>query len=1309
MVNLNSKVEDLNDIYADHDTKYQELRQKCLLAEQKAQTISQIGQNWKNKVEKSQEGLVAFEMAQVYEKIADTLTSAHDKSVDLLKNYTNADKELEDLVKQTTELKSKGQELAQKANEEIEKKDKAETEYTNLNNQYQDLDKKSKDLAKNLEKIDQWINKTLSSDQTLSNLKTELDNQQTDLSKNEEKAADLIRKVQSLETLRGSLPKPQNGEDESPSGEQLLKSIEISIDNLKSSSPKINDTIQDLLEQNNFNSELELISKEIYDLKILIENTRQVVNEIKVAVNFTDSTVLNLKPPVDLHPSMSTSSSIYIKTKETFAPIALFYNESNPNEYISLYIKQGRPHFQYKLSSEGLEPNVLSTNSTINDGEWHKIEIERVGKLAKLKVYSENNYQEETKSSEENSVVFNLDPNGAKFVLGQFPYSQIPNDLRTVAALNNQFRGAMDSARFNGQQLGLWNYISAKNIKGEINRKFVASNDQNQEVALTQDEKGVYYMEDAFFCKNYTLRSKIPVEITLKFKSDSPNGLLWLWKVDDNIFYAIYLESGHINVLISFSTEQKYYFFNSVPSISSYRLDDTKYHTIQVTLARDQRKNQFKIAVAERIDQENTNKIGEVVFTTNEIFKLRGGKHCIGGMEAIDRDRIYKDAMFNSFSGCFVSVMFNSDFINLNDKLHKPDVKSSNIVPDCPVASDQCEIKSSSAPVYLQFDVKTYSDEIEHIGVSFSTSKLNGVLFYRVQDKYDNTNRLLLQLKDGHLVLTVYDLDTSYSVKSDQKAIYNDNRLHHVYVIQKQDSLELYVDNKLEGSTKLEESRSNLIETNTLFIAGVPEPQRKVQEQFENFEGCLIKVIYNDNNLDISKSDKRSNSIKFSKCYKTPIRSALLDMPGYKELQNTVLISRYSQKIKQQQADLLSNQECTLSKQYDTSQLKSVGLRFGLTKQSRLEVHETFPIKISTFVSFKFRTLQSEGLMFYASDSQFNDFISVWLANGYVNYAFDCGSGFMHIKTMRTYNDGRYHTVVIKRDKQAGTLTISDRTNTTVLETIENISIGESSSLSVEGPFYFGNIADTDKLQLPAAQLDLIATEPFVGCMSDFNIAYKLLRNNLERVDLMNCSNNHESGIFFTGHGLTSYASLQNSVSLRDAFEISFELKSRTKNGVVLYLGGSKESDLSKNYALVELVNGELLFKLNIDGQENLVKYMPDFSRNELCNSSWIRIKLKKNEKGLLSLELKGVETTNSYLQDISYLAKRLISNSNLFIGSLPQRSLYKEIAQTGEPFVGCIRDVGIKRLNSNGDISQMKVMLDMNLESGVLNYCPLK
>jgi hypothetical protein len=170
-------------------------------------------------------------------------------------------------------------------------------------------------------------------------------------------------------------------------------------------------------------------------------------------------------------------------------------------------------------------------------------------------------------------------------------------------------------------------------------------------------------------------------------------------------------------------------------------------------------------------------------------------------------------------------------------------------------------------------------------------------------------------------------------------------------------------------------------------------------------------------------------------------------------------------------------------------------------------------------------------------------------------------------------------------------------------------------------------------------------------------------------------------------------------------------MKSRTKNGVLLYLSSRDPSDTS-NYALVELVNGELVYKLVLNDQENVVKFTPELSRAQLCNSSWIRLRLKLDHKGGIALELRGVESTNTFPQDLGYLMAKLKEHASLYVGALPTRMLYTDVSQSNEAFVGCVRDLVVQKKRGGVDVGgglPSKVLLEMTLDSGVLNYCPLK
>lgn len=139
---MNNKIEDLQELYKDHDTKYVELKNKCQLAEQNSQNLYKMANEWKNKVLSAQQGLEAFEMVKSYERIADTLERAHNNSQHVLAQYKSAKENLDDLVNKTDELKSRNQALTTRLNDELEKKVKSESDYVRLNGQYTDLESK---------------------------------------------------------------------------------------------------------------------------------------------------------------------------------------------------------------------------------------------------------------------------------------------------------------------------------------------------------------------------------------------------------------------------------------------------------------------------------------------------------------------------------------------------------------------------------------------------------------------------------------------------------------------------------------------------------------------------------------------------------------------------------------------------------------------------------------------------------------------------------------------------------------------------------------------------------------------------------------------------------------------------------------------------------------------------------------------------------------------------------------------------------------------------------------------------------------
>ena len=106
----------------------------------------------------------------------------------------------------------------------------------------------------------------------------------------------------------------------------------------------------------------------------------------------------------------------------------------------------------------------------INGNIWYQVNFERVRRRSKLSVKSLEEKDSEAKINQKliNSVVFNIDQNGAKFVLGRFPSYNLPAKSNQLAETNNQLRGALNAFNFNGHSYCLCNYDSSVNIKFAI-------------------------------------------------------------------------------------------------------------------------------------------------------------------------------------------------------------------------------------------------------------------------------------------------------------------------------------------------------------------------------------------------------------------------------------------------------------------------------------------------------------------------------------------------------------------------------------------------------------------------------------------------------------------------------------------------------------------------------------------------------------------------------------------------------------------------------------------------------------------------
>ncbi|KFP31810.1 Agrin, partial [Colius striatus] len=75
-------------------------------------------------------------------------------------------------------------------------------------------------------------------------------------------------------------------------------------------------------------------------------------------------------------------------------------------------------------------------------------------------------------------------------------------------------------------------------------------------------------------------------------------------------------------------------------------------------------------------------------------------------------------------------------------------------------------------------------------------------------------------------------------------------------------------------------------------------------------------------------------------------------------------------------------------------------------------------------IAMEFRALEPSGLLLYNGQSRGKDFISLALVGGFVELRFNTGSGTGTISSRVRVEPGKWHQVVVNRNRRSGALSV---------------------------------------------------------------------------------------------------------------------------------------------------------------------------------------------------------------------------------------------------------------------------------------------
>jgi len=928
--------------------------------------------------------------------------------------------------------------------------------------------------------------------------------------------------------------------------------------------------------------------QDVTDLREKIARARDEANSIRVGLKFHGNTTVTLRNPANLEDSGSLSElSVFFKTNQTDALLVYIGKNHNTgaesltdfgrvkrqttefrSDYLALELRGGRPVFTFNLGSGAAS---IQSNRLVNDGHWHQIYAKRIGKTGTLIVKSQNGTDDVTEgvSPGTNSV---LEYNKL-FTL--FLAGGVPDDVTLPDEVTYQsFVGSMEELTFDRLPVGLWNFVSGRNNnEGEIQRNFKQEDFKD----------GMRFNGQGYAVLNKTHLRLTPDEnkLSFEFKTYAEEGVMFYMGKDD--YFSVELRRGKIVFQYDLGS-------GSAILQSTRRYNDGKWH--KIFIHRQKKKGLLRIddsKTEKEILKESRGKLSNLE-TTQDIY--------FGGIETNVETNV--NVMTRGFDGCIKNIIVSARPIELSNKnLIK---RSKGLIKGCPVKEIYQVSFPSSKLGYIGLKPVNIGSMFD-VTFKFKTSAQNALLM--VASDKSQSNVFTVSLKNGQAVVSEQFGNESSFIPSESNA-YGNSKWHYISLMKMGQKLTMSIDDSdmFDGNGKAFE----LLTDQPVYFGGLPsgfDVKSDILANQEGLDGCIGDITINKEfkNLALNGDLIEKNRVLLDECYVKTAEEE--DKPKFIEF-------------------IESPNKCMLAPvaSFDTideTDTEDMGHRFGAHPYSRQE-YLRLPIDIkrrAVVIKLKFKTTAENGVLFYSSDSRHNDFISIYMLKGKVKYGFNCGSGAADLESLRTYNDGQWHTVSVMRRQRTGYLKVDS-------DGVNGESKGQTTVLNLRNPHYVGGLKNA-AIQKRAYKNLKQGVASFVGCIKDITFKKRSKEIALdpakrESFYVKSCSSNTEHGTFFGLNGGNIIWNENNKVGTN--FLISMDIKPRTQEGVLMAVHSSgKLSD----FAVLQMSQGAIIFTVENGAGPITIRYTPE-TQNTLCDGKWHTI-LAKKVRNELMLSVDGIST----------------------------------------------------------------------------------
>ncbi|XP_076577630.1 laminin subunit alpha-1 [Chaetodon auriga] len=958
----------------------------------------------------------------------------------------------------------------------------------------------------------------------------------------------------------------------------------------------------------------ETLSRNLSDIRELINQARRQAASIKVAVQVDGDCVRSYKPQIQS--SNFNTLSLILKTSRP--DNLLFYLGSNTTvDFLAIEMHDGKVSMVWDAGSGSTRLEFPGLDITNN--RWSRINATRFGTHGSLSVHQLESESAPlpavTTMSPGLSRVLDIDRNTVIHIGGLGTDTQRPTMLRS-----STFHGCLGEGTLNEKNIGLWNYNSRE---GECGGCF--SSPQAEGTSFHFDGSG-------FSLVQKSLRAT-STSIVLLFKTLSPGGLL-LYLASNNTrdFLSMELVEGHVRLTFDLGS--------GALILTSNR----KYNTgvwYKITLQRNKRKGYLSIMAADQSSEKEVLE-AESPGTASDLNRSDLDPIYIGGLPA--SRPIRRQVVSRSYVGCIKNVeIARSNFDLLRDAF--------GVRKGCVLKA----VRSVSvlAGGFVQVAPRSLGQEVELL-FSFSTNNQSGVLLAAFsEDRTQKQNFLSVHLVSGALEAELGEVGGASQrvmmVKPDG-GYFSDGTKHSVIITINRKSLSMQVDEEQTKSVVLLPGRFSHLSPASFFIGGLPSGEEfhlpiRLQDMSRWFRGCIQHFVVGGALVDLSGAVKYEGVELDSCLLEEKVRGVVLlddqDVePTHDPAELTVVPPTHLSALTPGALTCVSEMEPTFL---------SSGTQFGLSKNS----HMTFIINPNTVrrsvsVRLLVRSRALDGLILLLSDSKQMDFIVLRLMGGRLMMSADLGKGPASITSSVTINDGEWHAVSAEVSRRLLSVSVDGSSP-------DSASV-KGNQLDVDNRLYLGGLPHTHTTRR------INVSSSFSGCVRSVSLngAMLDLSKPASQHDVTSCFTNDQMGSYFNGSG---YAAL-----MRDGYKVgsdvsvSLEFRTSQSEGVFLGISSAKVDAIG-----LEMINGQVVFNVNNGAGRVSVRSVGQM----LCDGRWHRL-LARKTKHTLSLTVNGRSYTipNPYPQSTS-----AETNNPVYLGGYPA-GVKQNCLSISSRFRGCMRNL---------------------------------